>query len=125
MLGKPPMDIDLPPLKPTATVYDIVYVPLETGLLAKARARGHRRVDGLGMWLHQAVPGFAHWFGATPVVTPELRKLMELREALVAMKGPLGNVPAFRKAIQGVLEDDAAREKLLRELTGSTDGKTP
>ncbi|MCV9935408.1 type VI secretion system contractile sheath small subunit [Boseaceae bacterium BT-24-1] len=56
---------------------------------------------------------------------PELRKLMELREALVAMKGPLGNVPAFRKAIQSVLEDDAAREKLLRELTGSVDGKTP
>lgn len=56
---------------------------------------------------------------------PELRKLMELREALVAMKGPLGNVPAFRKAIQSVLEDDAAREKLLRELTGSADGKTP
>ncbi|CAD5293902.1 Type VI secretion system protein ImpB [Bosea sp. 62] len=55
---------------------------------------------------------------------PELRKLMELREALVAMKGPLGNVPAFRKAIQSVLEDDAAREKLLRELTGSGDGKT-
>ncbi len=77
MLGKPPMDIDLAPLKPTATVYDIVYVPLETGLLAKARARGHRTVDGLGMLLHQAVPGFAHWFGATPVVTPELRRLIE------------------------------------------------
>lgn len=55
---------------------------------------------------------------------PELRKLLELRETLVALKGPLGNVPAFRKAIQSVLEDDAAREKLLKELTGSDDGKT-
>ena len=48
---------------------------------------------------------------------PELNKLLELREALVALKGPLGNVPAFRKAIQGVLDDEAAREKLLAELT--------
>ncbi|WP_105437009.1 type VI secretion system contractile sheath small subunit [Neorhizobium sp. T25_13] len=51
--------------------------------------------------------------------TPELNKLLELREALVALKGPLGNVPAFRKAIQGVLGDDVAREKLLAELTAA------
>jgi len=51
---------------------------------------------------------------------PELRKLMELREALTALKGPLGNVPAFRKAIQGMLEDSAARQKLLDELTGKS-----
>jgi type VI secretion system protein ImpB len=50
---------------------------------------------------------------------PELRKLIELREALVALKGPLGNVPSFRKAIQGVLDDEAARNKLLTELTTS------
>lgn len=49
--------------------------------------------------------------------SPELNKLLELREALVALKGPLGNMPAFRKAIQGVLGDDAARERLLAELT--------
>jgi type VI secretion system protein ImpB len=49
---------------------------------------------------------------------PELRKLLELREALVSLKGPLGNVPSFRKAIQGVLEDEAVRQKLLAELTG-------
>lgn len=55
---------------------------------------------------------------------PELRKLLELREALVAMKGPLGNVPAFRKAIQGVLEDEGARERLLQELTGPAPDKT-
>lgn len=53
--------------------------------------------------------------------TPELNKLLELREALVALKGPLGNVPAFRKAIQNVLGDEAAREKLLSELTNAAD----
>ncbi len=56
----------------------------------------------------------------------ELNKLLELREALVALKGPLGNMPAFRKAIQGVLGDDEARERLLAELSaaaGSPDTK--
>lgn len=50
---------------------------------------------------------------------PELSKLMELREALTALKGPLGNVPAFRKAIQSVLEDETSRQALIQELTGS------
>ncbi|MES0884487.1 type VI secretion system contractile sheath small subunit [Roseibium sp. SCP14] len=53
--------------------------------------------------------------------TPELNSLLELREALVALKGPLGNVPAFRKAIQNVLGDEAARDKLLAELTNATE----
>ncbi len=52
---------------------------------------------------------------------PELRKLLELREALVALKGPLGNVPGFRKAIQGVLDDEAARQRLLGELTSKSE----
>jgi shikimate dehydrogenase len=77
MAGKPPLDIDLAPLKPTAIVYDIVYVPLETEFLRAAKLRGQRTVDGLGMLLHQAVPGFARWFGVTPRVTPELRSLIE------------------------------------------------
>jgi type VI secretion system protein ImpB len=47
---------------------------------------------------------------------PELRKLLELRQALTALKGPLGNVPAFRKAIQGILDDEGAKAKLLAEL---------
>lgn len=76
MLGKPPLDVDLSSLKPGATVYDVVYVPLETGLLKAAKLRGHRAVDGLGMLLHQAVEGFRHWFGHTPEVTPELRSLL-------------------------------------------------
>jgi shikimate dehydrogenase len=77
MAGKPALDLDLAPLKPAGIVYDIVYVPLETEFLRAAKQRGHRTVDGLGMLLHQAVPGFARWFGATPRVTAELRSLIE------------------------------------------------
>ena len=77
MTGKPPLVIDLSPLKKTAVVYDIVYVPLETELLAQAKKRGHRTVDGLGMLLHQAGYGFMKWFGAKTEVTPALRKIIE------------------------------------------------
>lgn len=77
MDGKPGLDIDLAGLPPQAVVTDAVYVPLETELLANAAARGLRTVDGLGMLLHQAVPGFERWFGRRPVVTPELRALVE------------------------------------------------
>jgi shikimate dehydrogenase len=58
-------------------VYDIVYVPLETALLAQARKRAHRTVDGLGMLLQQAGFGFRKWFGGEPKVTPELRSMVE------------------------------------------------
>jgi shikimate dehydrogenase len=58
-------------------VADIVYVPLETPFLAAARRRGLRTVDGLGMLLHQAAPGFERWFGVRPTVTQELRRLVE------------------------------------------------
>ncbi len=76
MKGQPPLDLDLAPLKPGAIVADIVYVPLETPLLADARRHGHPTTDGLGMLLHQAVPGFEHWFGRRPEVTSELRDLI-------------------------------------------------
>ena len=76
MTGHPPLDIDLAPLPEGAAVADIVYAPLETSLLAAARARGLAAVDGLGMLLHQAVPGFEAWFGVPPAVTPELRALI-------------------------------------------------
>ncbi len=59
-----------------AIVTDIVYVPLETPLLAAAKRRGLKTVDGLGMLLHQAVPGFERWFGARPAVTKELRDMI-------------------------------------------------
>ena len=77
MVGEAPLDLALDVLPLSALVVDIVYVPLETHLLAAARARGHRVVDGLGMLLHQARPAFEAWFGIDPKVTPELRALIE------------------------------------------------
>ena len=76
MAGKAPLEIDLGPLPKTALVNDIVYVPLQTDLLKQAAARGNRTVDGLGMLLHQAVPGFERWFGVRPEVDEELRSLI-------------------------------------------------
>lgn len=76
MVKSDPLDFDVSVLPPEAVVADIVYVPLETRLLADARRRGLRCVDGLGMLLHQAVPGFEKWFGQRPVVTAELRQLI-------------------------------------------------
>jgi shikimate dehydrogenase len=79
--GQPPLDMNLEALPISGVVYDIVYVPLETPLLAAARATGHATVDGLGMLLHQARPGFHAWFGTEPQVSPELRDfvLMDIR----------------------------------------------
>lgn len=71
-----PLDFDVMRLPAGATVADIVYVPLETELLRRARARDLLTVDGLGMLLHQAVPGFAKWFGVMPEVTNELREIL-------------------------------------------------
>ncbi len=73
MVGQPPLEMPLDLVPATAVVTDIVYNPLETPLLAAAAARGLSTVDGLGMLLHQAVPGFAAWFGTTPEVSAELR----------------------------------------------------
>jgi shikimate dehydrogenase len=64
-------------LPASALVTDLVYVPLRTALLERAAARGNPTVDGLGMLLHQARPGFAAWFGIMPEVTPELRRAVE------------------------------------------------
>jgi len=77
MHGQPALEIDVDRLPPHAVVADLVYVPLQTPLLAAARARGLQAVDGLGMLLHQAVRGFELWFGQRPQVTPELRALIE------------------------------------------------
>lgn len=74
MDGAPPLNVDLSPAARDATVCDVVYSPLETGLLSEARRRGLRAVDGLGMLLHQAVPGFEIWFGVRPEVTAALRE---------------------------------------------------
>lgn len=74
MTGKESLEIDLSLLPKTALVTDIVYSPLETPLLAQAKAHGNPTVDGLGMLLHQAVPAFEAWFGVKPKVTEELRQ---------------------------------------------------
>ena len=73
MQGKPPLDLSLDALPLSATVYDIVYAPLETPLLAAARARGNSVVDGLGMLLYQAQRAFAEWHGVLPQVDDALR----------------------------------------------------
>jgi shikimate dehydrogenase len=77
MKGQPLLDVNVSMLDASATVADLVYAPLETPLLASARARGLKTADGLGMLLHQAVRGFELWFGNRPHVTPELRALVE------------------------------------------------
>ena len=76
MQGQPPLEIDLSALPPAAVVTDIVYTPLETALLRDARARGNPTVDGLGMLLHQALPGFEKWFGVRPTVDAALRQFV-------------------------------------------------
>jgi len=77
MKGQPPLEIDVAALPADAVVADLVSVPLHTPLLSAARARGLRTADGLGMLLHQAVGGFALWFGKRPTVNAELRALVE------------------------------------------------
>jgi shikimate dehydrogenase len=76
MKGQPPLEIELARLPTRAVVTDIIYVPLVTGLLVRAKERGHPIVTGLGMLLHQAVRGFELWFGVRPKVTPELYDLV-------------------------------------------------
>ena len=73
MTGQAALALSLERLPTTALVTDLVYSPLETALLKEARARGQRVVDGLGMLLHQARPGFEAWFGLAPQVDAELR----------------------------------------------------
>jgi shikimate dehydrogenase len=88
MVGKEAAPIDLDPAPERAIVADIVYIPLETPLLIAAKRRGLATVDGLGMLLHQAVPGFERWFGVRPEVTPQLRALIEddIRRASEAVR---------------------------------------
>jgi shikimate dehydrogenase len=76
MIGHDPLEIDLDRAVDGLTVADIVYVPLETPLLAAARARRIRCIDGLGMLLYQAVPGFRTWFGVDPTVDDALRRFV-------------------------------------------------
>ncbi|GAB5389242.1 MAG: shikimate dehydrogenase [Alphaproteobacteria bacterium] len=73
MTDQPALELDLTALPREAAVYDLVYAPLQTDLLARAAMRGNTAIDGLGMLLHQAAPGFEAWFGTAPQVDEELR----------------------------------------------------
>ncbi|HWD26716.1 MAG TPA: shikimate dehydrogenase [Rhizomicrobium sp.] len=77
MKGAPSLDLDLAKLPGDAALCDIVYNPLETPILKRARERGLKTVDGLGMLMHQGVPAFEAFFGKTPRVTPALRTHLE------------------------------------------------
>ncbi len=77
MVGQPPLDLNLDGLPAGILVCDIIYNPLETPLLAAARARGNPTVNGLGMLLHQARPAFQAWWGVLPEITPDLRASVE------------------------------------------------
>lgn len=76
MTGQSELDLPLDRLPKSAVVYDIVYNPLETPLLKEAKLRGNITVDGLGMLLHQAVPGFKAWFGIEPEIDKDLSAYM-------------------------------------------------
>lgn len=77
MHGQGALDVQLHDLPLQAMVSDAIYIPMETPLLASARLRGHRTVNGLGMLLNQARPAFQSWFGVLPEVTPELRAVVQ------------------------------------------------
>jgi shikimate dehydrogenase len=76
MSGQPALEIDLGVLPAAASVFDCVYSPLETALLAQARARGLVAIDGLGMLIHQARAGFTAWFGVEPELDGGLRRFL-------------------------------------------------
>jgi shikimate dehydrogenase len=76
MTGQPALELELDALPGIACVFDCVYAPLDTPLLAAARARGLVAVDGLGMLIHQARPGFEAWFGVAPEIDDGLRRFL-------------------------------------------------
>jgi shikimate dehydrogenase len=108
MVGQPPLEINLR-CPASLVVADLVYVPLQTGLLAAARERGLRTADGLGMLLHQAVRGFQLWFGVKPEVTVELRALVE---ADLAATAPVVAKPVVKPAAM------KAPDKVTMKLRG-------
>ena len=76
MTGQDGPDISLPKLSPTTVATDLIYAPLQTPFLKLAGNSGAKTVDGLGMLLHQARPGFQQWYGRSPEVTAELREVV-------------------------------------------------
>ena len=76
MIGKPKLQIDLKALSKKTLVSDLVYAPLETDLLLFAKNKGCRTVNGIGMLIHQAMPGFSRWFGTKPAIDHEIKNLL-------------------------------------------------
>lgn len=76
MTGKPELRVPLDALSPRAVVTDLVYTPLQTAFLRRAAEIGCTTVDGLGMLIHQAAPGFERWFGIRPEVDEETRRIV-------------------------------------------------
>ena len=76
MAGNPELTIDLKPLSANTLVTDLVYNPVKTRLLIQAEKKGCRTVDGIGMLIHQAVPGFVRWFNLQPTVDNDLREML-------------------------------------------------
>ena len=115
--GKGTGRIDLSTLPEDALVADIVYSPLETKLLAAAKGRGNRVVDGLGMLLYQAVPGFERWFGLRPEVTPELRAHVAAQlgaEAEPALEARDGLIQQHAEPIHDAVSASLCRREQLR-----------
>ena len=77
MTGQTPLELSLDSAKSDAIIADIIYVPLETSLIAEAKLRGLRTVGGLGMLLHQSRPAWKLWFGIDPAISEHLRSIME------------------------------------------------
>lgn len=76
MVNKPELEIDISLLSPNALVIDVVYNPLETEFLKKAKLHGNKTLDGIGMLINQARPAFETWFETTPEITDELKEML-------------------------------------------------